>query len=139
MTLSTLLAALTAPWASLLAVVAHVTIVNVLFVAAPTTIWMDVGLFAPFVLWLSYTVTCLAGIPAHLVLWYSGRSGVWSYVAAGALVAALASVAIFGISALSDWRSAAYVLSFCVLVGTVVAATFRAIFVFFLEPDRSER
>ena len=135
--LSALLAALAAPWASLVAVFAHVAVINLWSGPGPTTIWLDAAMFVPPTLYLSYVVTFVAGIPAHCILWYLGRSGTWSYVSAGALLAVPASAVIFGLSALGDWRAAAYLLSFSVLVGTVVAATFRAIFVFFLEPERA--
>ena len=137
--LATLLAALAAPWTALIAVVIHVAIVELVFAPGPAIIWMNVGLFAPFALSLAYATMWTVGIPAHFVLWWTGRSGVTSYALAGALLGALTSVAVFGLEVLADWRAATYLMSFSMLAGTVVATAFRAIFEFFLEPERPIR
>ena len=137
--LATLLAALAAPWTALLAVVVHVAIVELVFVSGPTSIWMNVGLLSPFALFLAYGATWTVGIPAHFVLWLAGRSGVVSYAVAGALLGALSAVAVFGLDVLADWRAVAYLMSYAMPAGSVVAIAFRAIFEFFLEPGRAIR
>ena len=137
--LSTLLAALAAPWASLAAVVVHVAIAELAFVQGPTNIWINVELFVPFALPIAYAVTWTVGIPAHFVLWYAGKAGVSSYAGAGIVLGALASVVVFGLDVLADWRAIAYFVSFFMFVGVAVAVTFRAVFMFFLEPERTAR